>query len=426
MANGDVTRNQISQAIAVLIAQRDGLPDGPAKAAIQASITDLQAQRGDVDLAVMAGSAAVITARLAGLQSDLTAAKAGAFDAMFGAVNKALGWMPPKPAATAGNPTAAAPAAPADRDYFARAAGASVQGVLIEHIQTGLNSVIAAPIKVDGDFGPTTERTLRAWQTTTGLPVTGRVSGQCWQRLVAAPAAPPIFDRCLQVTGSFEGTGFDKVVGNFDGAGITWGIIGFTLGGGELGLVLSAIDAKAPGLIDRIFGADAATIRRVTGKATSPNDRIAWANSVSSGQSRYNVIEPWLGYFAALGSDPAVQAVQVGRARDQYWGIALRDAAVFDMHEELDMLLFFDIAVQNGGMGGKDRTALAQAAIEAQNPTTNADKRAIIAHVVSSTADEAYRKDVLDRKMAIATGAGTIHGSQYRFSDWGFQNGFAA
>ena len=64
---------------------------------------------------------------------------------------------------------------------------------------------------------------------------------------------PPIFERCLQVVASFEGTGFTLIEGNFDGAGLTWGIIGFTLRDGELGQVLSDINSRHPDLFSQAF-----------------------------------------------------------------------------------------------------------------------------------------------------------------------------
>jgi hypothetical protein len=45
---------------------------------------------------------------------------------------------------------------------------------------------------------------------------------------------PAVFDRSLQLTAAFEGHGFTKLEGNFDGAGLTWGIIGFTWSNNQL------------------------------------------------------------------------------------------------------------------------------------------------------------------------------------------------
>ena len=47
-----------------------------------------------------------------------------------------------------------------------------------------------------------------------------RATGQQW---------PSLFERCLQVTARLEGHGYQMVAGDFDGAGLIWGVIGFTL-----------------------------------------------------------------------------------------------------------------------------------------------------------------------------------------------------
>jgi hypothetical protein len=236
--------------------------------------------------------------------------------------------------------------------------------------------------------------------------------------------APAIFDRCLQVTASFEGTGFTLVVGNFDGAGITWGIVGFTLAHGELGEVLRAVNRVHPHLVSQAFGRDADLVLEMTGPGTSTARKLAWADTISRGPKKYSVAEPWKTYFHDFGSFREVQRAQLDRARDLYWTrIALRDAAALGFTEELDLMLLYDVAVQNGGMGSKNRLPKAQAEIQRQRPRTQQAKRKIVATVVADTASAKFRQDVLSRKTAIATGVGVVHGSKYDLSGWGLLNG---
>ena len=277
-------------------------------------------------------------------------------------------------------------------------------------------------IDVDGIYGGQTTRALTAFQSEHQLPVTGSVSDVTWRGLMNSPE-PPIFERCLGVVASFEGTGFTHVVGNFDGAGITWGIIGFTLKGGELGRVLSKINTLFPDLMARAFGQDAAVILHITGSDTSDSEKIAWADSVSRGSQKYNVADPWKTYFHSLGSYPEVQRIQIERAREVYWKIATRDCSDLGMGEELDYLLFYDIAVQNGGMRSKRRLQNARDAFQQQNPATAAARRAIVADVVTESITSRYKEDVRLRKTTIAKGTGTVHGGKYSLPAWGFLNG---
>ena len=308
------------------------------------------------------------------------------------------------------------------RDFFTAPATGQVpvSGSVISDLQRSLNA-LGGTLTVDGLYGKGTSKAIADFQAAHGLPQSGNVSDATWQALMRTPE-PKIFDRCLQLVASFEGTGFTLVVGNFDGAGITWGIIGFTLVNGELGEVLQEINQSHPDLIGTAFGHDADTILKITGPATSEADKTAWANSVSRGASSYNVAEPWKTYFHDLGTFREVQSIQVARAKTKYWTIAMRDAGKLGIAEELDYLLVYDTAVQNGGLS-KTRLGKVQDLINEQHPKTAEDKRKIIANVVADSSSAKYREDVRSRKLTIATGAGTVHGGKYQLAQWGFLDG---
>src|SRR6478736_2922577 len=139
------------------------------------------------------------------------------------------------------------------RTYFRRSTTRrSPVGGVIEDVQKALIAAGVPPITVDGDFGGQTAGALKQFQTLRQIPVTGEVDDGTWPALMNS-AEPPIFERCLQLVAAFEGTGFKKVCGNFDGAGITWGIIGFTLVNGELANLLAKIKAADPTLIAQAF-----------------------------------------------------------------------------------------------------------------------------------------------------------------------------
>lgn len=309
------------------------------------------------------------------------------------------------------------------RTFFQRAASGRVppSGTVIADLQLTLNSAGAGHLDADGLFGKQTELALRAYQTSRGLTPTGTVTDATWTSLIGT-AEPSIFQRCLQLTASFEGTQFTEVVGNFDGAGITWGIIGFTLKNGEIGKILAAAQQRYPDLVVKAFGDDAAEIIRIAGPATSAAQKIQWADSVSRGANKYAVAEPWKTYFHDFGSFREIQKLQIDRAHDAYWTGAVKDATVLAMGEELDLMLLYDVRVQNGGMSSKGRMATARTAIAQQNPKTAADRRQIVAQVVADTIGK-YRQDVLSRKMVIATGGGMVHGGQYHLADWGLADG---
>ena len=61
-----------------------------------------------------------------------------------------------------------------------------------------------------------------------------------WTKLLWTQV-PTTQERSLQLTAAFEGHGFTLAEGNWDDAGITWGIIGFTLLHGELSKIILRI-----------------------------------------------------------------------------------------------------------------------------------------------------------------------------------------
>jgi len=234
------------------------------------------------------------------------------------------------------------------RLYFQRARGGyrAVRGEVVRQVQVELKAAGSNPGEIDGIYGGDTESALMDFQLRHGLEADGKITDEVWTRLMGA-APPAILDRCLQLTGDFEGHGFQKVAGNFDGAGLTWGIIGFTLLHGEIGRIMEEIRQNFPDLINEAFGDLAHELFEVLGK--SRDEQIDWANGISIGSGKYRVERPWEKAFKTLGSFPDVQAVQLQRVR-RYWDIALRDAERFGLTTERGIALCFDIAVQNGGI----------------------------------------------------------------------------
>lgn len=69
-------------------------------------------------------------------------------------------------------------------------------------------------------LGKETETALKDFQRKQGLQMSGKITGETWSKLMEEKP-PRILDRCLQLTGDFEGHGFQTIVGNFDDAGLT-------------------------------------------------------------------------------------------------------------------------------------------------------------------------------------------------------------
>ncbi|MCA2508120.1 MAG: peptidoglycan-binding protein [Microcystis sp. M54BS1] len=288
----------------------------------------------------------------------------------------------------------------------------SVRGELIKKVQRSLGNLYTDII--DGIYGRNTEIALLNYQQQHNLSPTGKIDEEMWKQLIA-PELPSIQELCLQLTADFEGTGFTKVVGNFDGAGLTWGIIGFTLSNGELGKILKEIHQRYPNLFEQAFGNLADDLLKILDKSLA--EQKAWADSISLGSNKYKVKEPWNTAFETLGSFPEVQAIQIEQIQE-YWDIAIRDAQKFNLQTELGLALCFDIAVQNGGIDSHESVEI-QHKINQLQPTTEQDIRKIISNVVAEHSNPKWIEDVRKRKLTIATSQGKVHGANYEVKSWG-------
>ncbi|NTW53896.1 MAG: peptidoglycan-binding protein [Chlorobaculum sp.] len=300
--------------------------------------------------------------------------------------------------------------------YFQRAITGfrAVRGELVSLVQVALKEAGSDPEEIDGIYGSDMEKALQDFQQKQNLEKNGKITEDTWLKLMGT-VPPAILDRCLQLTGDFEGHGFRKVAGNFDGAGLTWGIIGFTLLHGEIQKILTEVQQHHPALLQQAFGSLQGELSRVLGLGRSA--QIDWANSISLGSKKYRIDRSWEKAFDTLGTFPDVQAVQL-REVNKYWNIAINDANHFGLKSEMGIALCFDIAVQNGGIDANEELRIKKKLLK-QPGATERDKRIIIANVVAENSRAKYVEDVRRRKLTIATGDGTVHEARYATKDWG-------
>ncbi len=290
-----------------------------------------------------------------------------------------------------------------------------VRGEVVRILQLKLQTVGHNPGIVDGIFGNDTENALKSFQLTKDQPPTGKLTDETWVALMQAPT-PSIFDRCLQLTADFEGHGFRTVAGNFDGAGLTWGIIGYTLQHTEIRDILNEVQQRFPALMDSAFGDLKPTLLSQLGK-TWP-EQLQWANGISIGSNKVRVEEPWERAFGTLGSDPDVQEIQLRRVK-KYWDTGDRDANRFHLRTEAGIALCFDIAVQNGGIDNDTEARRISTWINDNPGASERDVLVRIADVVAENSRPQYVEDVRKRKRTIAKGDGEVHGARYATRDWG-------
>jgi peptidoglycan hydrolase-like protein with peptidoglycan-binding domain len=300
------------------------------------------------------------------------------------------------------------------RTYFSR----GCRGNIVVRLQQGLLAERCAPQALvqfaDGDYGGKTATAVRNLQQRDGLDVTGEVDQLTWERATRSPL-PSLFERVLQLTADFEGHGFGLAQGNFDGAGVTWGIIGFTLQGGELQRVMHEVDRSDPQAVDAAFGALAPAWRNVLAE-TSWSRQLAWADSISLGTSKARLQPAWVQAFARLGALPVTQQVQIEIAHQRYYEPALRSAGRLDLETERGVALCFDTHVQSGGV----RDSVFHASERFPPGTPEAAMLLPLAdEIAEAVARPEWREDVRSRRRCIARGSGTVHGAAYQLDAWG-------
>jgi len=267
---------------------------------------------------------------------------------------------------------------------------------------------------LDGLFGDQSARALSTYQKSAGLPPTGAVDAETWQHLVS-PQPPSLMARCLQVTADFEGHGFGRVVGNEDGAGLTWGIIGFTLASGSLQRVLAEVRDRALTGLKAAFGPFTPGLLHMLEAPRA--EQLRWALGICRAQGGHDVHPAWTAAFRLLGQQPEVQGIQLAHTQP-YWQRAHIDARRFGLRTELGLALCFDIAVQNGGIDPRTAADIRQAVASLTSPTEAAIRR-MIATAVAAQSRPVWVEAVRRRTLALASGQGEVNQARYDLATWG-------
>ena len=307
------------------------------------------------------------------------------------------------------------------RTYFARGS----KGMIAKRIQGDLfrKGLTTQPEGkfVDGDFGGNTSFAISALQRAALLPETGEVDAATWARLTPDPL-PSLFERCLQWTAWLEGHGFTLAQGNFDGAGITWGLIGYTLSAGEVQKQLAQAEADDPGVLLRSFGNLLPQLQAML--AMPRAQQLQWADALTLlPKNAGKLPAAWTAAFARLGDEPKVKFRQIEQAYNKYFVAAAKSARTLGLTSELGLALAFDVHVQNGSF---KPSVMAKAAQWPANFSEINRRRDLANWVADASTNVRFREDVRARKMCIARGGGPVRGQNVSLPSWGLAETIAA
>jgi hypothetical protein len=241
---------------------------------------------------------------------------------------------------------------------------------------------------------------------------------------IALTNADPLPLRVLALTAAFE-TGrtfpgcFGTVAGNFDGQGISFGVLQWNIGQRSVQPLWKEMRDKHRPVLERILGP--LTGEFIAMLDGTKEDQMQWALSIqhmaSDRRNSWRIADTWRTALEALGRCDEMIKIQQVRADGEYQ-IALQFCRDFDLTTDRGVALMFDIRVQNGSVdrnGAGDRIRadydLIDPALTPQEQEVARMK--VIARRRSDVALVQWRKDVYERKLTIAEGKGTVHGRAF-------------
>ncbi len=236
------------------------------------------------------------------------------------------------------------------------------------------------------------------------------------------PEQIPIYDLCVHITSAFEGTTYSKVTGNFDGQGISVGLLQWNLGQRTLqDFILNHVDIMAYDY----FPLPISNLHRL-----HPKDAVNWCKDIML-DADGDLLPEWRSAWERFISEPSVINTQK-RAIDKYFHQAKRvcGALGFNHEHRRAMAFAFDISVQNWSLNVELPDASVQ---QAENIITlyGADNAALwlmesmslekarlvtAAHYKALAVNPKWRNDVFTRKCTIAMGIGKVHGKVYKLN----------
>jgi hypothetical protein len=234
-----------------------------------------------------------------------------------------------------------------------------------------------------------------------------------------AQGTAPLIQRILNMTGYFENSvyvpqSFSGISNNFDGQGISVGVLQQNIGRGSLQPMLKKLDTEHPEVLKKVFGKDYGSLHQMLG--ASHESQMQWARKIQ--QPDKHGVNPWPRWkkeFKALGQTPEYQQIQIGAAEAVYQK-SLKLCKQFGLRSERGVAFMFDVVTQNGGIEkkglhiGQD----IQRDIDVLKKTGKDSEEARMAAIArrrTAACNPRWREDALNRKMTIAKGYGVVHGN---------------
>ena len=242
---------------------------------------------------------------------------------------------------------------------------------------------------------------------------------------LAEAGLSPAERRALEITSTLEtgkAGGFYGLSGNFDGQGLSFGLVNWTIGTGSLQPLLRDFAHEEPSRWKAVFGRDAdrfeALIARKGREAEREQLRFAVEEmnekALVRGHVRWAIREPWRTYFKRLSEEPAFRQIQLRYVRNLL-GRAAYFCRLFALKSERAFAFMFDAVSSHGKWwltrkfpgGAQKRRLLLEERLRPFGGIGHGPEREvllIIADVLAETSAPRWADNVRSRKRWFVTG----------------------
>jgi hypothetical protein len=231
-------------------------------------------------------------------------------------------------------------------------------------------------------------------------------------------ATKPLAYRCLALTGSFETSKgfpdcFSGLSGDFDGQGISFGVLQWNFGQKSLQRLLREMRDQHPDTMKLVFQSQYDTF--LNALDLSQNEIMQFAREIQHPVKHF-VYKPWREMLVALGRTPEFQDIETKYAHDTFEK-TIRLCREYELGSERAAALMFDIKVQNGSIAGETKRLISAdfETIAKSLPQDELEvmKMRIVANRRAGAARPEWTADVRARKLCCANGGGVVHGIEY-------------